>query len=127
METSKPHKKFYFFANYFDVVVNAIFALIVAIVFIDAHSQKPPVLDNAIWLSLGLLGIIYISLILSNGRLILSFFAIPIKVIFSYIFLIAGATLISSLTSKDKPIGDRVKNGILSGLALYLCRNLVKK
>lgn len=123
----RKKEKFYYFANYFDVVINAIFALIVSIVFIDNNYQDVKNYENTTITAFIWAIIIYLSLIITNGRFIRSLFAIPFKALFSIIFLIAGSTMIRSIFLGNAPLKERIKNGIFSGFVLYLCNKLVKR
>ena len=121
-------KKFYYFANYFDVVINVIFAIIVATMFISLHDQKDPVYHNLAILTFLWAGLIYLSLLFINGphRYIISFFLIPLKMGISYLFIFSIVTLISAITDSKAPIGRRISDGLSSGILLYLCHKFVK-
>lgn len=120
-------KKYFFFSGYFDVFVNAIIGMCIFFECAMSGSQDEAISKAILYLG-GWSVFCYIWLIFTNrGRMVLSIFASPLKIILSYIILFSSAGVISSIFQKDRPVSERLSKGLISGLFLFLTKNTVKK
>lgn len=119
-------KKYFFFSGYFDVFVNAIIGMCIFFECAMSESQDEAISKAILYLG-GWSIFCYIWLIFTNrGRMVLSIFASPLKIILSFIILFSSAGVISSIFRKDRPVSERLSKGLISGLFLFLIKNTVK-
>ena len=114
-------KKFVFFANYFDAILNAIFAIAFIVVSCSGDTPKELILFAVVWAIE-----LYLSMVISNGgRPIASIFAVPLKAIFSTIFIFALAVFLRAIFGKKDSPSAKLSNGLISGFILWIFSRLI--
>lgn len=119
-------KKYYFFSGYVDVFINAVIGLLFLWECVALENQAEAafqiILHLAAWAVFSYLWLIFTN----RGRLILSVFAIPFKIILSYVFLFSSVGVITSIFRKDMELSERVSKGVISGLFFFFAKRTVK-
>ena len=124
----KRKNRFVFFANYFDVTISVILAFVFLVVFFSNIYEAEYANNYDYMYIAGFWAIeLYFSMLIVNkGRLISSFFAIPVKAIFSVIFFFAFACLSEAIFNREGlPMSERIYKGVFSGFAIWFLNKLV--